>query len=104
MKQGTPDALKIKDADGNVTFAISYNEGCPSFGPKGIAFSGKSGETGNATFTGMIPAGTENKKEYVADLLCGIVANVEQLEKDVPAAAKKQAEAREKLLASITEA
>ena len=83
LKKSNPDALKVKDADGNEKFAVSYAEGKPSITAFGVTFGGKShDEAGYATITGMIPTGTANPKEYVADLVAPVKAYLEQVMRD----------------------
>jgi len=111
VAKNAPDKLKVrekvsKDSDevGNELFAISYNEAHASITGFGIAFNGKTrDEKGLATFTGTIPAGVANAKEFVADKISAVAAYLPELEKSVPKAVKEQKEAREKLLESITE-
>jgi dissimilatory sulfite reductase (desulfoviridin) alpha/beta subunit len=105
VAKNAPDKLKIKDEEGNVLFAVSYNESHPSLSNFGIAFGGKTrDEKALATLTGTIPNGTADAKEFVADKISGVVAYLEQLEKSIPESAKALEEARKKLIGSITEA
>ena len=102
-----PDALKIKDEqDGSIVkFSIAYSEGKPNIASFGITFGGKTkGENGKATLTGTFPTGVENKKDFVADKIGGIVAYLTKLEETVPEAAKKIAAERKALVEKITEA
>ena len=101
LKKSNPDALK--DADGNEKFAVSYAEGKPSITAFGVTFGGKShDEAGYATITGMIPTGTANPKEFVADLVAPVKAYLEQVEGVAHDAAVAAKTARKELVDSIT--
>lgn len=105
LKKSNPSALKIRDEEGNDLFAVSYVEGKPSVSAAGITFGGKSrGEddaAGKATFTGMIPAGVKDAKDYVAEVFASAITYLAQLEETVPAAAQKVATDRKNLVDSI---
>ena len=81
-----PDKLKLKDEEGNDVFAIRFNEGHQAISKYGLTFGGRNTE-GLATFTSMIPVGTEDAKAFIADQLCGVVAHLEALEQSSPIAA-----------------
>ncbi len=104
-KKYNPDALKIKDADGNDKFGISYNEGKPNVSANGVTFGGTSrDENGYATITGTIPSTAktaEAAKEYVAETFGAVVANLKALEESVPKAAEKIATDRKALVDGI---
>lgn len=106
LKKYNPDALSVKDKDGNVKFKVSYSEGKGSITPYGVTFGGKGrGESdGCATVTGTLPAGlsTDEAKKYVVELVGGVVAYLEQLEKDVTKAAEAVSTQRKKLIDGIT--
>lgn len=103
LKKSNPDALKVKDADGNEKFAVSYAEGKPSITAFSVTFGGKShDEAGYATITGMIPTGTANPKEFVADLVAPVKAFLEQVEGVAHDAAVAAKTARKELVESIT--
>ena len=111
-----PEKLKIKDEEGNVKFAIAYNEASPSLKAFGLAFDGKTrDENAKATFTGTIPASTEDPKAFVAEKICDIFAYLTELETSVPSAARavetevartqeQKAAARQRIIEMITEA
>ena len=102
LKKNKPDALKIKDEDGNDVFCVGYNTGRPSISAFGITFGGTTrDENKNLTLTCPIPAGTVSAKEYVADIVNGVKANVEKIEKKVATDYTKVSEARKKLLDEI---
>ena len=106
LKKYNPDALTIKDKDGQTVFGVSYSEGKPNVASFGVTFGGKTrDENGYATITGTIPTGfasAEAAKDFVADTFGGVVAYLEQLEKSVPEAAKAVADKRKKLVDGIT--
>ena len=106
LKKYNPDALTIKDKDGKTVFGVSYSEGKPNVASFGVTFGGKTrDENGYATITGTIPTGfasAEAAKDFVADTFGGVVAYLEQLEKNVPEAAKAVADKRKKLVDGIT--
>ena len=106
LKKYNPDALTIKDKDGKTVFGVSYSEGKPNVAGFGVTFGGKTrDENGYATITGTIPTGVasaEAAKDFVADTFGGVVAYLEQLEKNVPEAAKAVADKRKKLVDGIT--
>lgn len=106
LKKYNPDALKIKDEEGNEKFAVSYSEGKPSIAAFGVTFGGKTrDEAGKATITGTIPSDVrtaESAKEFVAEKFGAVVVYLKQLEASVPEAAKKIADERKALVDSIT--
>lgn len=106
LKKYNPEALQIKDKDGNVEFAVSFVEGKPSVEKFGVTFGGATrDEHGYATITGIIPANvktTDAAKEFVAEKFGAIEAYLTKLEETIPTAAGKVAEARKKIVDSIT--
>ena len=86
VAQHAPDKLRIKDEDGNDVFAVGFNNGHQVVSKYGFTFGGRNAE-GLATFTSMIPAGTEDPKVFIADQLCGVVSHLETLEQSIPATA-----------------
>lgn len=102
-KKYNPDALVIRDEDGNDKFALSYNEGKPSVTKFGVTFGGKD-KDGKATITEIIPQGTENAKEFIADRFGAIVPYLKELEKSIPTAVKKITDDKQSLMDSIVEA
>ncbi len=110
VAKNAPDNLKVREKAkqgeevGNVVFTASYNEGKPGLYDFGITFGGKTRDgKGLATYTGTIPAGTEKAKEYVASKIGAVAVYLPQLEKEIPDAIDGIKEAREELLACITE-
>jgi hypothetical protein len=102
-----PKNLKVvetdEDGNKNEVFAINYNEGKSSIAGFGITFGGKTrDDKALATVTSMIPAGTANAKDYVAEVLGGVTVYLKQLEETVPAKAKEFKDARKTLVDSIT--
>lgn len=100
-----PDALKIKDKEGNDVFSISYvADGNSSIAPFGITFTGKSrGEDGGyATLTQKLPKGTTDAKKYVADAVGGVIEHVNAIEESLPAVVEEIKTTKAALLDSIT--
>ncbi len=101
-----PDALRVKDEEGNDVFAVTYNEGNPSINNKGIVFSGTSltGE-GNATLTVNIDTegetGVEAIKDAVADIIAVPAKYLAEIEAAAPAVLADVAEKRAQLKNSI---
>ena len=96
------EPITITDEDGNDVFCVGYNTGRPSISAFGITFGGTTrDENKNLTLTCPIPAGTVSAKEYVADIVNGVKANVERIEKKVATDYTKVSEARKKLLDEI---
>lgn len=105
LKKYNPDALTIKDEDGNVKFAVGYSEGKPSIAPFGVTFGMKSFNDGKASITETLPTTldtAEKAKEYVAEKFGGVVAYLETLESTIPEAAKVIKDKRKALIDSIT--
>ena len=89
LQKYNPDALCLTNKDGDVIFSVSYAEGKDAIAKFGVTFGGK-GHTaeGFATYTGMIPCGTADVKEYVADLVGAVKANLEKVEAQAAEAAR----------------
>lgn len=106
LKKYNPDALTIKDAEGNVKFAIGYNEGKSSVAPFGVTFGATDVTTGAAMVKGELPASADTAEkcgEYVADIVGKALAYVNILEETIPAAVADVTTARSALIGSITE-
>ena len=104
LKKHNPSALKIADEEGNDVFAINYVAGKGSISKFGITFNGVSrGEKPTLIYTGTLPAGTANAKEFVADVIAPAYANLKELEASITEDAKTVAEERKKLVDSIEE-
>ena len=105
LKQRNPDALKLKDKDGNDVFAIGYAEGKDSISEFGVTFGAKSRDgSGKAVLVGTIPAGVntnEDAKAYVEEKLHKATVHLKKLEETVPAAAGKVDEAKNALMNDI---
>lgn len=105
LKKYNPDALSIKDEDGNTKFAIGYSEGKPSVSSFGITFGSKSFEGGKASLTKSLPANMSDAataKDYVAEEFGAVVAYLKQLEESVPEAVKKIKDDKKAIVDSIT--
>lgn len=105
LKKYGPDALKIKDEDGNDLFGISYVEGKHNVSKNGVTFGAVS-ENGGLMVVGTLPTLPQGQtaSDYVADFVGAALANINKLEESVPAAVASIKEAREQLIGSITEA
>lgn len=102
-KKYRPNALKIKDADGNDIFAISYNPGKPCISKNGVTFGGVSRNgDGKATITGTIPDSVTDAKAFVAELVGCAVSNLKVLEDSLPPVLATIEAERNALLNSIT--
>jgi len=101
-----PDALKIKDEDGNDKFSVGYTQGKPAVSSFGITFGGKNFQDGKATITKNLPDAVsdnvEKAKEFVAEQFGAIIAYLKQLEETIPAAAKAIRDDKKALVDSIT--
>ena len=105
LKSRNPDALKIKDENGNDVFAVSYAEGKDCITAFGVTFGAKSRDGSNkAVVVGTIPSGIETNeaaKAYVEEKLHKATEYLKTLEETVPAAATKVAEAKNSLMSVI---
>lgn len=105
LKKRQPDALKVKDKDGNDVFAIGYTEGKDSVTKFGITFGSIARDgSGKAVLVGTIPANVktnEDAKSYVEEQLHAATVYLKQLEKDIPEAAKRIAAEKEALMSTI---
>lgn len=101
-----PDALRVKDEEGNDVFAVAYNEGSPSINNKGIVFSGAS-LTGEGYATLTVPVDTEGTtgveaiKDAVADMIAIPAKYLAKIEEAAPAVLADVAEKRAQLKNSI---
>lgn len=103
VKKYAPDALAIKDKDGNDLFTMNYKEGAGSIASFGVTFGGKTrDEEALATYTGTIPTSVKDAKEYVAEKVGAAAPYIEQLEKSVKEKADEVSSTRKKLVESIT--
>ncbi len=103
LKKARPEALKLVDEDGNDIFAVDYREGRPSISSFGVTFGGVTRDEEKAlTYTGIIPSGVADAKEFVADVISPVVAYLKTLEDSIPDDVTEAKEARKELLDSIT--
>ena len=106
VKKYRPDALKIKDSEGNDVFGMSYVAGKPCVSKNGITF-GSTNADGFVIVVGDIPAnlpaGT-SAGEYVADVVGAALTNINALEESIPAVVAEVKAERDELIGSITEA
>ena len=104
LKKYQPDALVIKDADGNSVFGMSYVEGKPSVSKIGVTFGSASHEGELAMVTGDIPTGTEKVEDYIADQVGAALIHINALEESLPAVITGIKDARKKLIEGIEQA
>lgn len=106
VKKYAPDALKIKDKDGNDVFGMSYCENRSSVSKIGVTFGGVN-KDGCVIVVGDIPAdlpaGTK-PGEYVADVVGAALENINALEAKLPEVVTGIRAQRAELIGSITEA
>lgn len=106
VKKYAPDALKIKDKDGNDVFGMSYCADKHGVSKVGVTFGGVN-KDGFAIVVGDLPANLpENQKpgEYVADIVGAAIQNINVLEEAIPAVVTDIKTQRAELIGSITEA
>lgn len=102
LKKCSPGELRVKDEDGNDQFAVSYSEGRPCISKFGITFGGTTHDEDKfLTVTGMIPAGTGDCREYLADLVAPAVAYLKLLEERIPTVAERIKAEHDALVAAI---
>ena len=106
VKKYAPNALKIKDSDGNDIFGMSYVEGKPFVSKNGVTF-GSANADGFLLVTGDIPAKLpegNNAGEYVADIVGAALSSINELEKLLPGVVETIKKERAALIGSITNA
>ena len=107
VKKHRPDALKVKDSEGNDVFGMSYLADKSCVAKNGITFGGVN-SAGFAIVTGDIPAklpdGTTNAAEYVADVVGAALTHINSLEEAIPAVATAIKTERAALINGITNA
>lgn len=107
VKKYRPDALKIKDSDGNDIFGMSFVAGKPCISKNGVTFGAVNAD-GFAIVTGDIPEklpeGTPNAGEYVADVVGAALAHVNALEASLPEVVATIKTERAALIGGITNA
>ena len=107
VKKYRPDALKIKDSEGNDIFGMSYVAGKPCVSKNGATF-GATNKDGFAIISGDIPeklpAENANAGEYVADIVGAALTHINALEKSLPDVVTAIKQERATLIGSITRA
>lgn len=106
VKKYRLNALKIKDADGNDVFGMSYVDGKHSVSKSGITFGSAACEGGYAMIVGEIPAdlpANTSAKEYIADLVGAALPSINVLEEAIPAVVAAIKSERADLLSGVTE-
>lgn len=102
VKKHNPSALKIVDEEGNELFTVGYTEGRPSLEPFGVTFGGLTRDNDKfLTYTGNIPSGTTDAKEYVTDKVGVLYENLKKIEDNMTTAVKGVEEARKSIKDSI---
>ena len=108
VKKYRPDALKIKDSDGNDIFGMSFVAGKPCISKNGVTFGGTSNEGAYAIVVGdlpaTLPAGTATDADYVADIVGAALPYINELEAKLPEVAATIKAEREALIATIVNA
>lgn len=95
-----PDALVLKDEDGNETFRVSV--GSNSIGPKGISYSSTTrDERGLATVSAVIPEDVENAKDYIVDTYGLAIERLGKVEAALPDVINEIVNARNNLRSKI---
>lgn len=100
LKKYNPDALKIKDEEGNDVFAIGYTEGKSNAASFGVTFGGVD-RNGCLVANFDIPAGEDHLQEYVADAIGSVITNLAAIERSIPTTAATVKTNRADLIASI---
>lgn len=101
-----PDALKIKNEDGDDVFALSYSEGRSCVSPFGVTFGATSADDKKLMIVGCLPAvnGDESYGDKIADIVGAALPHVETLEKALPDVVAQIKAQRKALIDSITTA
>ena len=79
-----PDALVIKNEDGEPVFGVSYG-GYGSISKNGVCFDGNANDgTGRASITCPIPKGTEDIIGTIVDVYAPVKAGLLKIEETLP--------------------
>jgi hypothetical protein len=107
VKKYRPAALKIKDADGNDIFGVSYVEGKHCASANGITFGSESSDSGALMVIGDIPAvlpdGCKTPTDYVADIVGAALEHITALEETIPEVAAEIKAKRAEVIEGIVE-
>ena len=107
VKKYRPEALKIKDADKNDLFAVSYCEGHPCISPTGVTFGSKSTDGDFAMIVGDLPEkipSDQSAGDYIADKVGAALAYINAMESTIPSIVTDIKSERAALIGSIVEA
>ncbi len=108
IKKHRPGELKIKDAEGNDVFGMSYVKDKHCISKNGVTFGGTSNEGEFAIVVGDLPAtlptGTATDADYVADLVGAALPYINALEAKLPEVAATIKAERAALIADIVTA
>jgi hypothetical protein len=101
VEKHRPDALRLKDDDGNTTFALGV--GSNSINSNGVSYAKVTyDEDGFATATTVIPEGVEDPKDYIVDTFGPTLEKLNQIEGTLPDIIDEINLARDTVRESIT--
>jgi len=102
LQSANPEALSVKDKDGNEVFAVGVCTKGGGISTSQIVFNDKSTEgCARVSFAVNVPA--EEQKNAVASTIAGIKDYLDKLEESVPKAYDEAKKKYEGILSSITE-
>jgi hypothetical protein len=100
VKKHRPDALCLKDKDGNETFRVGV--GSNSISRNGVSYADETHHgSGLATASAVIPKGTKDAKEYIVDTHGLAIANLNKVESGLTNVISEINKARSDLRESI---
>lgn len=102
LQKAKPDALVIKDGDGNELFGIGVSSQRGGMTSSQVVFNDKNAE-GYARVTIMVVAPTDEQKKVLTERVVTISDYLAQLEASVPAAYAAAKEKYDGVLSSITD-
>lgn len=102
LKKVNPDALKLKDKDGNEIFAIGAGTN-GGISKNGVVFDGATrDDDAFATVTVTVPANVGNVADWVAEKVMPVWASLEKVAEQVKAATETYAADKAALLGATT--
>lgn len=82
-----PEALQIKDEEGEVEFALAYGPGGGCLGKYGVCFDDVTNDgTGKACITLPLPGGCKSAVDYIVDKFSPVRDQIAQIEASLPGA------------------
>lgn len=103
LEKFNPEALVLKDEEGEPTFAIGTTEGAGNLTIYGATFSGEARDgSGKATITMDISEVEGDVKEQIIDIFGASLTKLKEIEKKIPEAISKVAAERAAISADIT--